>query len=156
VWDAASTDDGKIADFASYLILDIKDALGTDCIMLPYDKRKGVYRIGHLKIIHGYNAGVTAARIAGQVYGSVIMGHVHTIDQYSLPGLERRIARVGGCLARLDMTYNRAHLQTLRQAHGWCYGLLMPNGAYTCWQAEEVNGKYYLPSEVREIDAKAN
>jgi hypothetical protein len=158
LWDAAICDDGKIADFASYLVVDIKEALGSACQVFPYDKRKGVFRLGSLKVIHGYNSGVTAARIAGQVYGSVIMGHLHTIDQYSLPGLERRVARIGGCLAKLDMQYNRSHVQTLRQAHGWVYGVSFPNGTYTCWQAEQINGNWFLPTEFKEIrpDAKGN
>lgn len=150
LWDAAIADDGKLADFASYVAIDIKDALG-DAVMLPYCKRNGVLKLGHLKIIHGYNAGVTAARIAGQVYGSVLMFHTHSIDQYSLPGLERRIARVCGCLCKLDQPYNRSHIQTLRQSHGWAYGLLLPRGEYVVWQAEKIAGKWFLPSEVREI-----
>lgn len=150
--DAAGSDDGKLAGFAGMVWDEIVEALGGAAI-LPYCKRRGVLKIGHLKILHGYNAGVTAARIAGQVYGSCLMGHTHTIDQYSLPGLERRIARVCGCLCRLDQDYNRAHIQTLRQAHGWAYGLLLPTGEYVVFQAEQVAGKWFFPSEIREAHA---
>jgi hypothetical protein len=145
LWDAAGCDDGKIADFASYLILDVKDALG-DIPVLPYDKRKGVYRLGHLAI-HGYTAGITAAKRAAEIYGAVMMGHVHAIDAYSIAGA----SSVGwrgrsGRFASLGMDYNRAHANTLRQAHGWAYGLKFPNGDYTFWQAEEVGGSFYMPS----------
>lgn len=150
LWDAAKADDGKLADFASYLILDIKEALG-DAIMLPYDKRAGVLKIGRLKVVHGYNTGITAARIAGQVYGSVLMGHTHVIEQYSLAGLERRVARVCGCLCKLSMDYNRGHLQTLRQSHGWAYGIILPSGEYIVWQAEQINSRWIYPSEFREF-----
>jgi predicted phosphodiesterase len=150
LWDAARSDDGKLADFAARLILDIQDVLG-DAIMLPYDKRKGVLRLGHLKVIHGYNAGVTAARIAAQIYGSVLMGHIHAVDQYAIPGIERRIGRAIGCLCKLDMEYNRAMAQTLRHSHGWAYGLLFDSGEYVVWQAEQVGGAWFFPSEIKEV-----
>lgn len=154
LWDAAGCDDGKIADFASYLILDVKDALG-DIPVLPYDKRKGVYKLGHLKAIHGYTAGITAAKRAAEIYGAVMMGHVHAIDQYSIAGIERRVGRSIGALCELCMDYNRGQANTLRQAHGWAYGLKFPNGDYTFWQAEEVGGGFYMPSEFREIRGNA-
>lgn len=148
MWDSLKADDGALSDFAHYAVTDIEDVLG-DAQMLPYCKRRGVLKLGHLKVIHGYHSGVTAARQAGLVYGSVLMGHVHAIDQYSLPGLERRIARCCGCLCKLDMDYNRAQAQTLRQSHGWAYGLLFDSGEYVVWQAEKVAGKWYYPSEIR-------
>lgn len=147
LWDLLDEDDGKLAGYARHLIEEIEDALG-DAQVFPYDKRRGVLKLGHLKCLHGYNAGITAARIAGQVYGSCIFGHCHTIDQYSIAGLERRVARCIGCLCLLDQDYNRAHIQTLRQAHGWAYGLLLPNGAYTVWQAEQVSGKWHVPTDI--------
>lgn len=147
LWDILGGDDEMLIGYAKKLIEQIRKALG-EAQMFPYDKRRGVLRLGHLKMVHGYNAGVTAARIAGQVYGSVLMGHIHAIDSYSLPGIERRVARAIGCLCQLSQDYNRAHLQTLRQAHGWAYGLLMPNGTYTVWQAEQVGGKWHVPTDI--------
>jgi hypothetical protein len=150
--DAAKGDDGKLADFASYLWVDIKDAAGAAQI-LPYDKRAGVLRIGRLKMIHGYHGGVTAARLAAQVYGSVLMGHTHAIDHAAVPGLDSRVGRSVGALCNLQADYNRAHANTLRQAHGWGYGLLLPGGEYVYWQAQRVGGAWHFPSEIREVRA---
>lgn len=150
IWDACESDDGKLADFAGYLLTDIKEAL-KDAQVYPYDKRAGVLKLGHLKLIHGYHSGITAARMAAQIYGSVVMGHIHAVDQFSIPGLERRIGRSAGCLCNLSMKYNRAQANTLRQSHGFAYGLLLPNGEYVYWQAEKVGGKWFLPSEWREV-----
>jgi hypothetical protein len=151
LWDAAISDDGKLADFASYLILDIKDVLGPNCVMYPYHKRQGVLTLGQTKVIHGYGTGVNAARRAGMVYGSCLMFHVHAIDLQPVPGLERRVARACGCLCELDQDYNRAHLQTLAQAHGFVYGLLLPTGETVVWQAEKIAGRWFFPSEFREV-----
>jgi hypothetical protein len=148
MWDLIGSDNKFLAGLASQVMVEIEEAIGKAAV-LPYHKREGVLKVGHLKVVHGYHSGITAARQAGLVYGSCLMGHVHSIDQYSLAGLERRIARVCGCLCKLDMDYNRAQPQTLRQAHGWGYGLLFPSGSYQYWQAEEVDGKWYFPSEVR-------
>ncbi len=150
LWDAAESDDGKLNSLASKLIVDIKEALG-DAVMLPYDKRAGVLRLGKLKIIHGFHAGLTAARQASLVYGSVLMGHCHTIDHHTTPALERHMGRVCGCLCKLDQTYNRAQANTLRQSHGWAYGILLPSGEYCVWQAEKVAGRWFFPTEIREL-----
>lgn len=148
MWDALKSDDGALSDLATWATTDIEEAIG-GAQMLPYCKRRGVLKLGHLKVVHGYHSGVTAARLAAQVYGSVLMGHVHAIDQYSIPGLERRIGRCIGCLCKLDQDYNRAQANTLRQSHGWGYGLLLDGGDYVYWQAEQVAGKWYFPSEVK-------
>lgn len=157
LWDCVKGDDKRLAGLVGTLTSEIEEHLSdTKCAMLPYDKRRGVLKLGHLKVIHGYSAGVTAARLTAQVYGSVVMGHIHTIDHYSIPGIERRIGRAIGCLCQLDQDYNRAQLQTLRQAHGWAYGILLPGGEYQLWQAEQVGGAWYFPTEVKRVEAKSN
>src|SRR5690606_21280541 len=102
---------------------------------IPYGKRN-VYRMGHLKMIHGYHSGLTAAKRAAEVYGSVLMGHVHAIDHYSIPSIEPRMGWAVGCLCKLDLDYNASQPNTLRQAHGWAYGLLYPDGTYHPEQAK--------------------
>lgn len=148
LWDVVKGDDLKSAGLGQLLLDKIAEAVG-NAAMLPYHKRDGVLRLGHLKIIHGYHAGVTASRQAALVYGSVLMGHIHAIDAYAIPGLDRRIGRACGALCRLDMDYNRAMPGSLRQAHGFAYGLLLPSGAYQVWQAESVDGQWFFPSELR-------
>ena len=150
LWDAASGKNPIAARFAALTIEEVMDALG-GAKMYPYCKRNGVMRLGHLKVIHGYHSGVTAARQAAQVYGSVLLGHVHTVDQYSIPGVERRIGRSCGCLVKLDMPYNRAQANTLRQSHGWGYGFIYPSGDYQYFQAECVNHSWTFPTEVMSI-----
>lgn len=150
IYDAMGSDDGKLSGFAAYVSAEIESA--TDGVkVIPYHKRYGVLQLGHLKFIHGYHAGVSAAKQAALVYGSVLMGHVHTIDHYSVPAIERRMGRCIGCLCQLDMDYNRAQPGTLRHAHGWAYGLLYPNGDYVVWQAEDVGGRFVVAGDVREI-----
>lgn len=148
LWDVAMSDDEKMADFAANLVMDIKEVLG-DIPMLPYCKRKGILPFGDHRVMHGYSAGMNAARQTAIVYGNSLFGHVHTHDQAAVPGLERRVAHACGCLCKLDLGYNRGSPSTLRQAHGWAYGLhFLTTNTLQVWHAEKVGDGWYLPSEI--------
>jgi hypothetical protein len=150
LWDAAQSHNPILSRFASLTIEEVMGAIGK-AQMYPYDKRAGVHRMGNLKIIHGYHSGINAARQSALCYGSVIGGHCHVIDAASIPGLERRIGRIAGAMCKLDMPYNRAHANTLRQQLGFAYGVLWPNGNYQYFQAECTDGMWLFPSEMREV-----
>lgn len=61
LWDAAKDHpNGVIRSHASMLIDLIHDSM-PNTIQLPYDKRAGVYRVGRLRVVHGYHSGMTAA-----------------------------------------------------------------------------------------------
>lgn len=151
IWDLAKSADGPVADYADRVVADVQAVLPADCQVYPYDKRKGVASIGRLRVVHGYSHGINATRLCAQVYGSCIMGHTHTVDQYSAPRLRREVGRSCGCLCKLDMEYNRGQLQTLRQEHGFAYGVVLPDGGFHVWQAQPLNGRWYFPTEVREV-----
>ena len=154
LWETAqSARDGVVADYAQRGCSEFDTLCARlKTKMLPYHKRDGVLRIGHLKMLHGFHMGVYAARQTALVYGSALFGHVHSIDEHSIPGLERRVARSVGCLCKLSMDYNARQPNTLRQAHGWAYGLInTKTGVYHVWQAEEIDGQWMLPTEVKAI-----
>jgi hypothetical protein len=118
-----------------------------DTNIYPYDRRTGILRIGHLKVLHGFYAGLTAAKQHAQVYGSCLFGHVHDIQEHCIPRLERTVARSIGCLCRLDMEYAAATPSSLRHAHGFAYGVVNEKtGDYFVVQAEEINGTWFTPS----------
>jgi hypothetical protein len=154
LWDtAASAKDGIVADYAQQGCNDFEALCSRLKInMLPYHKRDGVYRIGHLKMLHGFHCGVYAARQTALIYGSALFGHIHCIDEHSIPGLERRVARAVGCLCSTDMDYSSRAPNTLRQAHGWAYGVINDRtGDYHVWQAEQIGGTWLLPTELKAI-----
>jgi hypothetical protein len=152
LWDLALNGTGIEADYASKGVLEITKFFNdTSCKMLPYHKRDGVLRLGHLKILHGFACGVYATRQTAIVYGSALHGHVHTIDEHSIPGLERRVARACGCLCSTDLDYSSRNPSTLRQANGFAYGVISPSGKYHTWTAERVDGKWLVPSDIISI-----
>jgi hypothetical protein len=153
LWELAEADCGPRSDLAIIGIEKIeKEIKKMKCRMLPYHKSKGVLRIGHLKVLHGFFCGVYAARQHALVYGSCLFGHVHDITEHSIPGIERRVARCGGALCHLDLDYAARTPNTMRQANGWPYGIInKKNGNYFCWQAEKIGGKFMIPSDIVEL-----
>jgi hypothetical protein len=153
LWELAQFGQGIEADYAQKLAGDIESACNRiKCKILPYHKREGVYRLGNLKTLHGFYCGVYATRQHAATYGACLHGHTHTIDEASVPGLERRTARGVGALCKLDMHYNSRSPNTLRQAHGWAYGVIDPRtGNYWVQQAEEIEGVWVIPSEFKQI-----
>ncbi len=149
LWEMAEVGNGVCGDYAQSGVMEIQGILEKmKCRMLPYHKRDGVLKLGSLKILHGFHCGVFAARQTALVYGSSLFGHTHVIDEHSIGGLERRVARNIGCLCKLDMDYNSRNPNTLRQAHGFAYGIIHEKtGAFHVWQAEEIAGKWILPSD---------
>ena len=153
LWDLREIEDGVIGDFAREGCKSLENKIEKmKCRMLPYNKRYGILKIGHLKILHGYCTGVYSSRKHAQIYGSCLYGHTHAIDEHAIEGQERRVARNIGCLCDLDMEYARAKPGAMRWAHGWAYGVIYErSGLYYVWQAENIGGRYIVPSDLKEI-----
>lgn len=152
LWDLAEADKGIETDYAWKGIQELESRLEKEkCEWLPYHKRS-VFRFGHMKCLHGYYHGMYAARQHASTYGACLFGHTHTIDEFSVPGLERRVARGAGCLCNLDMKYNSRMPSSLRHAHGFVLGVVNEKtGNYWTMQAEEVDGKWVIPEKLMTI-----
>lgn len=141
---------GPLTDLAKRLVGEFEEfTKGNGTFVLPYDKRRGVWRYNGLKFAHGFSQGKDAASEMARVYGNVIFGHGHAIDVASEPGDEPRVARMVGALCRLDMSYNRAQLATLRQQHGWAYGVFMPNQRNEIFQAKYEDGQIVFAGSLK-------
>ncbi len=153
LWDLATNGNGVAQDFAIEGVLEIEKMVSFHkCHMLPYHKRDGVLRIGNMKLLHGFASGIYASRQHALTYGSCLFGHCHMIDEHSIAGLDRRVARCVGALCKLDMDYNARQMGTLRQSHGFPYGLInTKTGNYFVYQAESIDGKWMLPTHFKEI-----
>lgn len=141
---------GPIADYAATLIEKFEKLTSKiRTLVLPYDKRKGVWKYGGLKVVHGFDKMKPEAMAA--VYGNVLYGHGHNITQAASPSEETRVARMVGCLCRKDMTYNRAQLGTLRQQHGWAYGAFLGSGRFGVVQAEMIDGQFSYAEKLKTV-----
>ena len=146
----SSLGNGRKREYANLVLDQIYDRLeGIEHI--PYGKRKGVYKLGNYRVVHGYHAGLYAHRQAAQVYGNVMMGHVHTNAQFDDPAFDKRTGISVGCLCNLDMEYVEAQANTLRWSHGFAYGIIS-HGETIVWLARKLSsGLWILPSEIRTI-----
>ncbi len=144
---------GPASDLAAKCLNEINTKFGKiKCQQYPYHKVNGVYRLGNLKVIHGFFCGVTAARRSAQVYGSVLVFHGHGIQEASIEGIENRIGRMCGCLCKLDMDYVETSMPSLMWRHGWAYGVVNDKtGRYQVWQAECIDGIWLLPTGFKEL-----
>lgn len=140
LFDLANGGDGPLRDHAKALLRDIMAVLkGLGVKTLPYDARNGVLEIGHLKVIHGYHVGVSAAKQHATIYGNVMFGHVHSQDCCPVPAIQGPSLAMGiGCLCKIDMPYNKRQTNKLRHQQGWIYGSLFSNGQYSAYQAKRV------------------
>lgn len=152
LWDLAEADKGIETDYAWKGIQELEARLEKEkCEWLPYHKRS-VFKFGHMKCLHGYYHGMYAARQHAATYGGCLFGHTHTIDEFSVPGLERRVARGAGCLCSLDMKYNSRMPSSLRHAHGFVLGVVNEKtGNYWTMQAEEIDGEWVIPEKLKVI-----
>jgi len=158
LWDLRDCHNAVVRDYACMCVKDLEQFFKKLKIKTkPYDKRAGVLKFGHLKLIHGYHAGQYACKAHGERYGSCWHGHTHAIDSFALPRLERTVARSIGCLCKLDYQYNRAFTASLRHAHGFAYALVhKKTGVFHSFQAEKVGGRWILPTDFKIYTAKGS
>lgn len=144
---------GPLVDLANILIgrfEKLTKKLGT--LVLPYDKRKGVYKYAGLKGVHGFD-GLDPANMAA-IYGDSLFGHGHAIESAPAPNDEgAKVARMIGCLCRLDLSYNRAQTKTLRQQHGWAYGAFLDGRKHEVMQARVQHSQVVVADGLRVISA---
>jgi hypothetical protein len=142
-----TTGDAMVTDYCLSGTLEVERAVRKmRCEMLPYHKRLGVYHLGHLHVVHGMRSGMYAAKHTCMDYGApTLMGHIHSVDMWSAPGLQRRVGWSSGALCQLDMPYNERHVNTLRQNNGFAYGEVSEKtGEFSVNLAERINGEWSL------------
>ena len=150
LWQYQRSATGLLRDYATDGIKRV-DALCREMKVarLPYDSALGVLRLGHLSILHGYHAGLGAARHHANIYGNCLFGHVHTDESAPVASLEPAEARSIPCLCKRDMDYINAKTGKLRWAQGWCYGILFDDGTYHLERARGINGRFTYATDFK-------
>ncbi len=152
LWNVADSTSGVVRDYAQEGIKRFA-FLMKQCRVtktLPYDARLGVLRLGHLKFIHGYAAGIGAGTKHARAFGSCCYGHTHTIEVTAVDSDDGpKEARAIGALCQTDMGYNAHHLGKLRHSNGFAYGFMFDSGDYQIFQARKIDGKFYAATDVK-------
>lgn len=154
IWQAAAySSNGIIQDAAKQGVRDIeKKCKKIGCKMLPYCATTGIYKLHGLRFIHGYHAGIYATKKHAEVYapegGLVLHGHTHAIQYASISRLNGGAAMGVGCLATVDMEYNKAQTGRLVHRNGWAYGVVWAGG-HKAFQAERKGGRWVIASQIK-------
>ena len=145
LWHFAHNAAGLVRDYATEGIKRAERVVAqAKARMLPYDSRFGVLRLGHLRVVHGYFAGLGAARRHSIAYGNCIFGHTHSTDSAPVESIDGPAeARGIGCTCKIDMGYNQHMVGKLRHDNAWCYGVLFDDGTYQLFQAKKIGGSFY-------------
>lgn len=153
LWHFAHSATGLLRDYAHDGIARVEKLVKQSrAKMLPYDSRLGVLKLGALKVIHGYAAGIGAARKHAIVYRNCLFGHTHNCDVAGAESDEGvSEARGIGACCRLDMPYNAHQTGKLRHQNAFCYGLLFEDGTYQINQAKKIDGRFYVASDFRAL-----
>lgn len=144
LWEKADEDNGIISDLCRKFSGDVESDLSKlKCAMRPYHKTRGLLQIGKVKFLHGFYAGVNAARRHALSYGSCVFGHVHSIDHQTIEHFEFTMARSAGCLCKLDMPYLDRSVGSLRHQHGFiALAIHRKTGLFHCQQMVNVAGSW--------------
>lgn len=86
--------------------------------VFPYHKKKGVKKLGKLKVLHGFWCNKYAAATHSLAYGCCAFGHTHRFQTFSpKQAFESSTGFNVGCLSKLDLPYTAA-----KPPNGWVQG----------------------------------
>ena len=143
LWQYQKSATGLLRDYAADGIQRVENLCNRMKVKkLPYDSALGILKLGKLSILHGYHAGVGAARHHANIYGNCLFGHVHTDESAPVASLEPAEARTIPCLCIRDMDYINSKTGKLRWAQGWVFGLLFDDGTYHIERVRGINRKF--------------
>ena len=132
---------GPMSELCASYVEDLKRVCkALKCVILPYDKRKGVYKIGSLSFAHGFGHGSKLCENMASAYGDCVFGHGHKIVRNTVMRGRPVTGYQIGTLAQKDMHYVRSDLSALRQQHGFAYGVV-DGRRHTVLTPEIVDGK---------------
>ena len=108
-----------------------------------------------MAFVHGYTANMAAVKQHAEIYadpgGAVVMGHIHRIEAVNAIRHGGAKGYSGGCLADIPkLTYAALRPATMRWENGWLFGIIGKKG-FKIWQAERTNGKWILPTSLKEL-----
>lgn len=151
LWHFAVGATGLLRDYANDGIKRVEAVLAKSrAKMRPYDARLGVLPIGRLNVVHGYFAGISAARRHAITYGNCVFGHTHGADASPVECLNGPSeARGIGCCCKTDMGYNYHQPAKLRHCNAWMYCVLFPDGTYQLFQATKIGGRFYAAQDIK-------
>jgi len=83
-----------------------------------YHRKRGVFRFGKLKVLHGFRTNEYVARSTAEAYGCCMFGHSHRFQTHQPKhAFENHTGFAVGCMCRLDLPW-----ADNRPPQGWMQG----------------------------------
>lgn len=102
--------------------------------VLPYHRKRGVYRLGDIAFLHGYRSTMYPARAHAENYGNCITGHVHKFDLHVPRHIDGGMAMTAPCMSDLNMRYLDRAVAALAHDNGWIFGVVNERtGKFDAW-----------------------
>lgn len=117
--------------------------------IFPYHRKRGILKLGKLKVLHGFYTNEYVARKTSDAFGCCVFGHAHRFQSYQPKTcFEGRTGFSIGCGAKLDLPYASS-----RPPQGWMqgfvFGYILKSGHFSIYPVRIVgpeviiNGKPY-------------
>ena len=149
---AQSDRDSLEIDYARQLQKQIdKELKALKTKVYPYDVRHGWHEFAPGRLIgHGYASSIYAAKQHSLNFGSVIVGHVHSLDFHRLDNLAGDESWTIGCGCKIEQEYNRTHRRRLKHQVGFVYGVADDKtGDWQIWPVRRTrNGIWLDPKKI--------
>jgi hypothetical protein len=152
LWDTAEYHThGIVQDSARQGVRDIMSKCRSiKCKVIHYDAAAGYYDLGKVRFIHGYHAGIFATKKHAEIYsppgGIVLHGHTHAIQYHTIPQIKGGAGMGVGCLAQIDMGYNKHMSGRILHQNGFAYGYV-DGSDWQVFQAKKGK-KWHLMKEI--------
>ncbi len=107
----------------------------------PYHPVKGIYKIGHLKVLHGFWTGVYYTAKTATVFGNSVCGHSHRTQTASPPSAgDTRTCFGVGCMSRLVLPWMEDR-PPMGHNNGFGFAYFNRNGTFSFYQVRIIDGK---------------
>jgi len=154
---AAEHPNGIVREAAENGIIGIEKACKRiKCQIIPYNVMTGIYTVGTLNFLHGYSASLRAVAEHANHYGngpdsSVVMGHLHRVEQSTGKRHGRAHGYSAGCLCNFkEMTYASHRMATSMWQVGWAFGVY-DDKHHQVWLATKTGDKWMLPTGIESL-----
>lgn len=120
--------------------------LGIRC--LPYHPRRGILKIGELKILHGFWANEYMAKKTASIYGTCVFGHGHRFQTFqSKQAFHDRVGFAIGMLGKTSPSWIE-HRAPMGWAQGFAFGYLHRGGLFDLYPVRIVEGRVTINGRV--------
>ena len=114
----------------------------------PYHPEKGVLRLGHLSILHGFFANEYVAKKMAMIYGTCVFGHTHRFQTFQAKqAFHNNVGFAIGMLGNLNQSWAE-HRAPMGWANGFAFGYLHRNGCFDLYSVRIINGQVTINGKV--------